>query len=160
MKLRKVTLAFLAVICILATVFPCVLVSFAEDTRAVYARSESTLRQGDYAYLYVYIDDLTNLSALSVSVYYDASCVSVHDAYNAVPASVYDINTSDGEIHASYIFDGNGEAAETNLFYIYYQVKSDAALGNAYFDVIVTDAYDTYGEGFKTLTGKESILND
>jgi uncharacterized membrane-anchored protein YitT (DUF2179 family) len=26
--------------------------------------------------------------------------------------------------------------------------------------LVVTDAYDTYGEGFKTLTGKESILND
>ncbi len=143
MKKRKVLSAFLAALCIMMTLVPFTLGTSAESERSVYATTSTTVAQGSYGYLYVYLDDLTDLSALSVSVYYETDEITVKSAYNRVSATVYDINTPLGCVNASYIFDGNGGATKTNLFYIYYQVNSTAEAGNTYFDIVVSDAYDS-----------------
>ena len=127
MKMRKVISAFLALVCILSLFSLFTLGASAESERVVYATTRaSTVQQGSYTYLDVYLDDLTELSALNVSIYYDPEQVTVKNTYNSVSATVYDINASEGCVNASYIFDGKGAATKTNLFYIYYQVNSTA----------------------------------
>lgn len=142
MKMRKVISTFLALVCILSSFSLLTLGVSAEGDRVVYATTSATVQQGGYGYLYVYLDDLTELSALNVSVYYDAEKVEVSSAYNRVSATVYDITTASGCVNASYIFDGKGGATKTNLFYIYYKVLSTAELGDTCFDIVVTEAYD------------------
>ena len=144
MKMRKVISAFLVLVCICSVFGLCTLdIANAEGVRTVYATTSASVKQGSYGYLYVYLDDLTDLSALNVSVYYDAEKITVKSAYNQVSSVVNDIATGDGCVNASYIFDGKGSATKTNLFYIYYQVNSSAMIGNTYFDIVVTEAYSS-----------------
>ena len=144
MKLKKTISAFLALICLFATFGLCTLgVSAAERSRTVYATTSTSVTQGSYGYLYVYLDDLTDLSTLGVSIYYDREKITVKSVYNQVSSVVNDINTGDGCVNASYIFDGNGAATKTNLFYIYYQVNNSAEIGNTYFDIVVNEAYNS-----------------
>lgn len=143
MRMRKVISAFLAFVCIFSTFSLFTLGSSAEGERTVYATTRaSTVQQGSYTYLDVYLDDLTDLSALNVSIYYDPEKVTVKNTYNSVSATVYDINTTSGCVNASYIFDGKGGATKTKLCYFYFQVNSTAEVGETYFDIVVTEAYD------------------
>jgi len=158
MKMRKTISAFLALLCIFTTLALCTLTSSAaEGARTVYATTSTSINQGSYGYLYVYLDDLTDLSALNVSVYYDSEKVTVQSAYNQVPSVVNDLATGDGKVNASYIFDGKGSATKTNLFYIYYQVNSTAEIGDTYFDIVVNEAYDSSLEGMN-FTGSRCSL--
>ncbi len=144
MKMRKVISAFLVLICFFATFGLCTLgASAAEGARTVYATTNASAKQGSYGYLYVYLDDLTDLSALNMSVYYDTEKITVKSVYNKVSSVVYDLTTGDGCVNASYIFDGKGTANKTNLFYIYYQVNSTAEVGDTYFDIVVNEAYNS-----------------
>jgi hypothetical protein len=148
MKMRKVISAFLVLICFFATFGLCTLgASAAEGARTVYATTNASAKQGSTGYLYVYLDDLTDLSALNVSVYYDTEKITVKSVYNQVPSVVSDLAASDGCVNASYIFDGKGSATKTNLFYIYYQVNSSAEVGDTYFDIVVNEAYNSSLEG-------------
>ena len=120
MKMRKALSAFLALVCICSSFSLFTLGASAEGERVVYATTRTaTVQQGSYTYLDVYLDDLTNLSALNISVYYDPEQVTIKNTYNSVSATVYDINVGDGCVNASYIFDGKGGAAKTKLFYFY-----------------------------------------
>ena len=143
MKMRKVISAFLAIVCIFSTFSLFTLGASAEGERVVYATTRSaTVQQGSYTYLDVYLDDLTNLSALNISIYYDPEQVTIKNTYNSVSATVYDINATSGCVNASYIFDGKGGATKTKLCYFYFQVNSTAEVGETYFDIVVTEAYD------------------
>ncbi len=144
MKMRKVISAFLVLICIISTLGLCTIgASAAEGAKTVYATTSTSIKQGSYEYLYVYLDDLTDLSALNISVYYDSEDVTVKSVYNQVPSVVNDLAMGDGQVNASYIFDGKGSAEKTNLFYIYYQVNSTAEVGETYFDIVVNEAFDS-----------------
>jgi hypothetical protein len=142
MKMRKALFAFLALVCIFSTFSLFTLGASAEGERVVYATTSTTVQQGSYGYLYVYLDDLTDLSALNISVYYDPDKVTVKNTHNKVSATVYDINTASDCENASYIFDGKGGATKTKLCYFYFQVNSTAEVGETYFDIVVTEAYD------------------
>ena len=143
MKMRKPLSALLAVLCIFTAVLLLALSASAEGERSAYATTSSaSVQQGSYAYLYVYVNDMTDLSALNVSVYYDASKVTVKSTSNKVAATLYDITTASESVNASYIFDGKSTATQAQLFSIYYQVNSTAEPGDTYFDVVVTEAYD------------------
>lgn len=141
MKMRKAMLAFLAAICILASV--CTFGVFAESTTQVYAETSTSVQQGEYEYCYVYLDNLTDLASLNVAVHYDTEKVTVTDSYNQVACSLYDSSNPNGCLQYSYIFDGEGSNAQTNLFYFCYQINENAELGSTYFDIVVTDAYNT-----------------
>ena len=143
MKMRRVLSAFLAVICMITAIGFCTLGTSAEDTNPVYATTSASLEQGAYGYCYVYLDDLTELSALTVSVHYDTSKVTVMNSYNSVPCTVYDSSNKDGCLQFSYIFDGKGSNTKTQLFYFYYQINSTAEIGETYFDIIVSDALNS-----------------
>ena len=141
MKMRKTLVALLALICILTSV--CTLGTFAESTNQVYAETDASAEQGSGRYAYIYLDDLTDLASLTVAVHYDPDKVSVIDSYNQVGCTLYDSSNTDGCLQYSYIFDGEGSNTKTNLFYFCYQANENAETGNTYFDIVVTDAYNT-----------------
>ena len=142
MKFRKALSTFLALIFILSSFSLCTLGASAEGTRPVYATTSTTVAQNGYAYCYVYLDDLTDLSALTVAVHYDTSKVTVQSVYNKVGCVAYDSSNKDGRVQLSYIFDGKGSEEKTQLFYFYYKVNGTAEAGNTYFDIVVSDAYN------------------
>lgn len=109
---------------------------------AVTATTNQTVRQGDTGYCYVYIDSTESLAALDVTVHFDPVKVRIGDVYNSAPCQVYDSAKKESSLQFSYILDGVGEAAKTQLFYFSYQVLDTAKPGSAYFDITVGEAYD------------------
>lgn len=111
----------------------------------VTAATNSSVKQGENGTCSVNIDSLENLSSLIVTVHYDASKVQVLEGSveNAAPSLLYDKKVNNDSVQFSYIFDGNGNAARTKLFYFEYTVLSTAAIGEAYFDIVVSEAYDS-----------------
>ena len=114
------------------------------DTQ-VTAMTSASVKQGNSGYCYVYIDSLESLSTLSVTVHYDADKVKVQSGYvyNSVSSLLNDKSVSESSVQFSYIFDGKGKAEKTQLFYFRYTVLSDAEVGDAYFDIVVNEAYDS-----------------
>ena len=141
MKMRKVLVAFLAVICIIASVST--FGAYAEGASRVYAETDASVAQGSYGWAYIYLDDLVDLATLNIAVHYDSTKISVLDHYNSVGCTLYDASNKDGCLQYSYIFDGTGNSEKTNLFYFWYQINEDAEIGNTYFDIVITDAYNT-----------------
>ena len=121
-------------------------VSAAEGSdRQVTATTSASVKQGNTGYCYVYIDSLEALSSLSVTAHYDPEKVRVDSSnvYNTVSCILNDKALKESSVQFSYIFDGNGEAAKTQLFYFKYTVLSDAEIGDSYFDIVVNEAYDS-----------------
>lgn len=143
MRMRRILSALLVAISLLTSFRFCILGVSAEDAKSVYATTSVSAAQGStYNICSVYLNDLTELSALTVSVYYDTAKITIQNSYNAVACQVYDSSNKDGCLQFSYLFDGKGTASKTRLFYFYYKVETTAEAGDTYFDILVSDAYD------------------
>lgn len=118
-------------------------VAMAEETISIYAETGESIAQGNTGYCYVYVDNTVDLASLTVAVHYDSQKMSVTGYYNQVSCSIYDASNNDGCLMFSYIFDSDGGETKTALFYFYYQINSDAEIGNTGFDVVVEEAYTT-----------------
>ncbi len=118
-------------------------VAMAEETISIYAETGESIAQGNTGYCYVYVDNTVDLASLTVAVHYDSQKMSVTGYYNQVSCSIYDASNNDGCLMFSYIFDSDGSETKTALFYFYYQINSDAEIGNTSFDVVVEEAYTT-----------------
>ena len=142
MKMRKVMVAFLAAICIFTSLSICALGASAEGTNRVYAEVSTSAAQGSYQYCYVYLEDLTDLASLSVAVHYDSQKIEMDYTYNRVSCDLYDYSNQNGCLQYSYIFNGDS-SGQACLFYFRYKVKEDAPTGNSFFDITISDAYNT-----------------
>ncbi len=118
-------------------------VARAEETISIYAETGKSIEQGNTGTCYVYVDNTVDLASLTVAVHYDSQKMSVTGYYNQVSCSIYDASNNDGCFKFSYIFDAEGSETKTALFYFYYQINSDAEIGNTCFDIVVEEAYTT-----------------
>lgn len=111
----------------------------------VTASTGASVTQGSRENCSVYIDSLDTLSSLIVTVYYDPSLVQVtaSDVVSVAPSMIYDRVIREDCIQFSYIFDGCGSASQTQLFHFEYAVLNDAAIGDTYFDIVVSEAFDS-----------------
>ncbi len=142
-KGKKIAL-LVTVITLMALLMPCFAsVASADGTNSVTASTSASVRQGDSGYCYVYVDSLESIASLNVEVYFDPDKVSIAESYNSVSCSLYDFSVSDDHLQYSYIFDGNGEATKTQLFCFCYTISATAEVGDTYFDIVITDAYDS-----------------
>lgn len=139
MKARRFISVLIAILILLA---PLGGIS-AESERTVFAETSEKIDQGAYGYCYVYIDDMSALVSLSIDVYYDAEAVEITGYYNSISCVMYDSSKGNGVLKYTYLFDGNGEAGKTRLFYFAYKIKEDAPIGSGCFDIAVSDAYDS-----------------
>lgn len=112
-------------------------------SNTVTLNSDDTVYQGGFYSSTVYIDSLENISSLKITVYFDSSLIEVNSTYNYVTCSLYDSSINDDNISYSYIFGSDTSNIKTSLFCFYYSIKSDATLGNTYFDILVDEAYDS-----------------
>ena len=142
-KLRS--LVVLVVVAMLMNSFGVLPIFAVDNGIQVTATTSSTVKQGNTGYCYVHIDSLEAISTLSVTVHYDSDKIKVHtdNVYNTVSAMLSDKYVGESSIQFSYIFDENGSAGKTQLFYFNYTVLSDAEVGNTYFDIVVNEAYGT-----------------
>ena len=143
MNMRKMLSTFLAMICILSAVGFCVPAASAGSASYVYAEAYSSLQQGAYGYCTIFIDKLEDLAALNVTVYYDAEKVTMIESFNQVACSIYDYTDQPGCLQYTYILNGDGESQKTELFYFCYQIKENAPAGESYFDIVVSDTYNS-----------------
>lgn len=146
-RLLSILLATAIVCCLFGGIFGVdgteTQVAMAEETISIYAETGESIAQGNTGYCYVYVDNTVDLASLTVAVHYDSQKMSVTGYYNQVSCSIYDASNNDGCLMFSYIFDSDGGETKTALFYFYYQINSDAEIGNTGFDVVVEEAYTT-----------------
>ena len=146
-KLLPIIVALAIVCCLFGGIFGVdgteTQVARAEGTISIYAETGKSIAQGNTGYCYVYVDNTVDLASLTVAVHYDIQKMSVTGYYNQVSCSIYDASNNDGCLMFSYIFDSDGGETKTALFYFYYQINSDAEIGNTGFDVVVEEAYTT-----------------
>lgn len=139
-------LTLILALALLIMPFGVISVSAAESTDIqVTATTSTSVKQGYNGYCYVYIDSLESLSTLSVTVHYDVDKVAVQSGYvyNTASSLLNDKSVRESSVQFSYIFDGNGKAQKTQLFYFIYTVLSNAEVGATYFDIVVNEAYDS-----------------
>ena len=139
-KILRSLISFLCAVSLLLSV--CSFPTYAVTAKTVTATTSSTVRQGNTAYCYVMIDSLESLAALDVSVHFDNAKVKIIDVYNSVDCTLYDSVVNASNIQFSYIFNGNGAASQSQLFYFVYQVLGDAEIGETCFDITIGEAYD------------------
>ena len=142
-KIRKLLIVISIVSLLCSLVFGMGTIAYAETTNKVTASTSTSLTQGNSGYCYVYIDSLQNVSTLNLSVYYDSSKITITRTYNSVSCNLYDNAINTDSLNYSYVFDGNGTATQTQLFYFRFTVNSTAEVGDTYFDIVVSDAYDS-----------------
>ena len=144
MNLYKKCKSFISLVCAVSLILSIICVPVAaDDTNRVTAATGAAIVQGNSAYCYVDIDSAEGLASLDVSVYFDPAKVKVIGVYNSIGCTLYDNVTNTDNIRFSYIFDGQGAATKTRLFYFRYQVLENAEVGGSYFDIVVGEAYDS-----------------
>ena len=144
MKVYSIFHRVTSVLCTLALLLGmCAVPVAAADTVSVTAATGTPIKQGSTGECSVYIDSMESLASLSVTVHFDPARVKITDLYNSVDCVLYDSAENADNIQFSYILDGEGEAAKTRLFYFRYEVLSDAETGAAFFDITVSEAYDS-----------------
>lgn len=146
-KLLPIIVTFAIVCCLFGGIFGVdgvkQQVARAEGTIPIYAETSKSIVQGNTGTCYVYVDNTVDLASLTVAVHYDSQKMSVTGYYNRATCSIYDASNNDGCLKFSYIFDAEGSETKTTLFYFYYQINSDAEIGNTGFDIVVEEAYTT-----------------
>ena len=135
---------FIGLVCIAVLLLSTPMIPVAaSDGKTVTATTSETIKQGSSGTCYVYIDSTESLAALDVTVYFDPAKVKIISLYNSVSNILYDSVKNTDNVQFNYILDGKGTASKTRLFYFYYQVLSDAEVGDAYFDITIGEAYDS-----------------
>lgn len=144
MKAYNKLKSFISLVCAVGLLFSilCVPVA-ATDGNTVTATTSTSIKQGGSGVCYVNIDSTESLAALDVAVHFDPTKIKINSVYNSVSCSLYDNVKNTDNIQFSYIFDGKGSASKTRLFYFYYQVLSNAEVGDTYFDISIGEAYDS-----------------
>ncbi len=141
--MKKRIVSFLTCILVFISFFAITVKTYADGQIQLTCETSSSMQQGSSAYCYVKTSSLQNVASINVSIYFDPDVIEVKNSYNIVSASLYDSSINDDNVNYSYIFDGNGSNSKQNLFRFYFTVKTDAKIGNTYFDIIVMDAYDS-----------------
>ena len=161
---RKIKRYIVYVVCmaVLLTAIPLQPVK-AESTEPSISLNESTVTAGSYFYSYLSAKDFENISALKLTIRYDADAFSFYSkyAYSLLDGSLTDINASTpGEIHIS-IMNSDGITGTGNLFRLQFQAKSSTSAGNYSLKISVDEACDTelnsisIGKSNGTVTVKE-----
>lgn len=161
---RKIKRYIVYVVCmaVLLTAIPLQPVK-AESTEPSISLNESTVTAGSYFYSYLSAKDFENISALKLTIRYDADAFSFYSkyAYSLLDGSLTDINTSTpGEIHIS-IMNSDGITGTGNLFRLQFQAKSSVFAGNYSLKISVDEVCDTelnsisIGKSNGTVTVKE-----
>ena len=162
---RKIKRYLVYVVCmaVLLTAIPLQPVK-AESTEPSISLNESTVKAGSYFYSYLSAKDFENISALKLTIRYDADAFEYNSkyAYSLLDGSLTDINASTpGEIHIS-IMNSDGITGTGYLFELQFQAKSSAFAGNYSLKISVDEVCDTelnsisIGKSNGTVTVKEA----
>ena len=112
------------------------------ENKVTISSSTSEITQGNSATANVYIETLKDISSLAIEIYFNPEVVSINYAYNSVSNLMNDSSINEDNIKYTYIFNPSTEDNKTLLFYFNYKINNDALLGQSYFDIIISEAYD------------------
>ncbi len=94
--------------------------------------------------IYVYASSLENINSLSIEVHYSSNNIEISSINNSVTSLMYDSSIQSDSAKITYLLDTTvGTSEKTTLFSFYFNVKETASIGGDYFDILVTEAYDS-----------------
>ena len=135
---------------------------------AVYA-SDTTARQGDYAYINIQAENFVSVASLQVFVYYDPSAFIFDSSYeNGLNSgNLCEVNDSGGAISLSAL-SLEGMEGSGSLWQLAFAVREDAAVGDHNITVAVGEVYSAALEplsvsargGKITVTERPATINN
>ena len=145
--MKKIVLGFLS----FSMFVPSLVLGQTESFEMAKAETENTISIScndsfveGYTYnAYVNILSHDSLSALSLEIHFDEDVLLVENTYNTIANQMYDSSIHSDYVSYTYIFDSFTTDNEQSLFYFNFRIKNPVTEGNYYFDVIVTEAYDS-----------------
>lgn len=128
-----------------------------EEGNRIWLNTEEDVIEG-----YSYSADLCmcineEVSALSVEVHFNPSVVSIGDTYNNISAQIYDYSINEESVNYTYIFDHVDLDSNQTLFYFGYNVLSGVTPGRYYFDIVISEAYNSSLEDVEISTTRKYI---
>ena len=135
---------------------------------AVYA-SNTTVRQGDYAYINIQAENFTDVASVEVFVYYDATAFTFYSATeNGLNSGNLCEENDDGGVISLSALSLEGMEGTGGLWQLAFRVAEDAAVGDHNINVAVGEVYSTALEpisvsargGKITVTERPAVINN
>lgn len=128
-----------------------------ENENRIWLNTEENVIAGDsvYACTKIYIHE--EISALSIEIHFNSDVLSVYDTYNSISTTIYDYSINEDSLTYTYIFDEVGLNYEQELFTFYYNVLDDAVAGQYYFDVVISEAYNSSLQDVEISTSRKYV---
>lgn len=142
-KTIKRFITYVACMAVCLTAIPLRQVNAESQTPSV-SVSKTTVSAGNYFFTYLSAKDFVNLSALKLTIRYDASVVEYNSKYlyDLLEGSISDVDANTpGEIHIS-IMNYEGISGDGNLLGLQFRAMSASPAGNYFLKISVEEAYD------------------
>lgn len=159
MNIKKISILALA---LLVSAIPAGRMSFEmakaeENENRIWLSTEENVIVGDSVYACTKINMHEEISALSIEIHFNSDVLSVYDTYNSISTTIYDYSINEDSLTYTYIFDEVGLNYEQELFSFYYNVLDDAVAGQYYFDVVISEAYNSSLQDVEISTSRKYV---
>ena len=142
-KIKKRLITYVVCMAVLLTAIPLHTIK-AESTTPAILLNDAAVMAGNYFYSYLCAKNFENISALKLTVRYDAEAFEYNTnyTYSLLDGSSYDVNAATpGELHIS-VMNTEGITGSGSLFELGFRAKSTASAGTYYLKISVDEAYD------------------
>lgn len=118
-------------------------VAKAEGENTIWLETEDNVVEANTYFAAINLNTHDELSALSVEVHFNPEIVTVNETYNNISADIYDSSINEESINYTYIFSNLELDSVHQLFYFFFRVVDEVTPGRYYFDIIVSEAYNS-----------------
>ena len=129
----------------------------AEGENRVWLETNDSVVETNSYYASVYMNTHEELSTLSVEVHFNPDVVAVSSTYNSISTNIYDSSIHEESVNYTYIFNDVELNSNQQLFYFYYQVVDGVTPGRYYFDIVISEAYNSSLESVEISTTRKYI---
>ena len=127
-----------------------------EENRVWLETQDNVVETNSY-YAGVYLNTHEELSALSVEIHFNPDVVAISSTYNSISANIYDYSIQEESLNYTYIFNEVTLDSNQQLFYFYYQVVDGVTPGRYYFDIVISEAYNSSLKSVEISTARKYI---
>lgn len=129
----------------LVTFFSFITVKSSDETSKIYM-DETTVTQGEYGAVTLYISNVKNYAVLDIRIFYDSSAINIYSsnfgyAHNDMPIHEKIDNLIPGTIHYTLISSEN-TSASGSLLSLYFNVYQDTPAGDYSFTIAIDGVFD------------------
>ena len=129
----------------------------AEGENRVWLDTQENVVETNSYYAGVYLNTHEEISSLSLEIHFNPDVIAISSTYNSISANIYDSSIHEDSVNYTYIFNDVELDSNQQLFYFYYQIVDGVNPGTYYFDVVISEAYNSSLESVEISTSRKYI---